>query len=459
MGSMSEHDWALDGLRVIVIGAGFGGLASAIALSKRGASVTVYESYPDMTKQGDVIMMGSNATVLLKRWGNVLPEIMKASSLPSHMNLITKEGKLILAQKLPSEFHGNPNVYTARGGAQAVFYEYAKSLGVDVVFGARVSEIYETADAAGIVANGVKHEADCIVAADGVHSKARGFVTGIPDRPKKSGFAVYRSWFPMSRLLENPLTKPLAESENPIFKIWISEDIHAICTTNPSLQRATCFVTHKANVKEDWNLPGNIDDMRRCVEGWDPQLLAAVNCIPEDCLIDYKLLWRDPVRKWISDGGRIALVGDAAHPHLPTSGTGGSQAIEDGTTIAVLLARTWANRDIPLAFRAFERLRYERTSLTQRMGWETRHVWHQTDWEAVAKNPELLSLPQPEWLNGCDAEKYAEDKFDAVISHLQKGTPFESTNVPPGHVHEDWTIDQMLAFEGKKVDKDFYKTR
>lgn len=93
------------------------------------------------------------------------------------------------------------------------------------------------------------------------------------------------------------------------------------------------------------------------------------------------------------------------------------------------------------------------------MGWETRHVWHQTDWEAVAVDPSILRLPQPAWLLGVDAREYAEENFNAVVAHLQHGTPFTSTNVPPGFVYEDWTIESMLAHEGNKVRTDFYKTR
>lgn len=93
------------------------------------------------------------------------------------------------------------------------------------------------------------------------------------------------------------------------------------------------------------------------------------------------------------------------------------------------------------------------------MGFETRHVWHQTDWEAVAKNPEFLRFPQPAWLNGIDAAEYASQRFGEIIAHLETGAPFTSTNVPEKHVHEDWTVDQMLAYEGKKVSADFYKTR
>jgi 2-polyprenyl-6-methoxyphenol hydroxylase-like FAD-dependent oxidoreductase len=81
-----------------------------------------------------------------------------------------------------------------------------------------------------------------------------------------------------------------------------------------------------------------------------------VERIPEKILIDYKLLWRDPTTKWVSDNGRMVLVGDAAHPHLATSGQGAAQAIEDGATLGAVLDRA-GKSNIPLALKAFEKLR------------------------------------------------------------------------------------------------------
>ncbi|KAI1618324.1 hypothetical protein EDD36DRAFT_449989 [Exophiala viscosa] len=415
---------SLSGLKVLIIGAGFGGLASAIELQVRGATVKVLELSPDMRKQGDVIMMGPNATMIMKKWGQCLPELLKGAAQPRHMVIANKEGK-----------------------------------GVEVVFDARVTDVTETEESATVTtADGQTYTGDVVIAADGVHSKARAVVVGVKDRPKKSGFAVYRSWFDFAALRQNPKTKFLADSEEALFQMWIDQDKHAIITTNPNLQKATCFVTHKdtADIKEDWNLPGDPADMLAMVEGWDPLLTEVIKQVPRDCLIDYKLLWRDPVRKWVSDHGRVALVGDAAHPHLSTSGTGGAQAIEDAATIAALLEKLGKGK-AALALRAYEKLRYERTSLTQRMGFETRHVWHQTDWEAVSKNPEVLKFPQPAWLNGIDAGDYATRRCEEVVAHLEGGAPFASTNIPDGFVHEDWTIEEMLAHEGKKGD--FYKTR
>jgi hypothetical protein len=68
-----------------------------------------------------------------------------------------------------------------------------------------------------------------------------------------------------------------------------------------------------------------------------------------------------------------------------------------------------------------------------------------------------LNQPQPRWLYGHDAADYAEVSYDAVSSHLEKGTPFTPKNVPDGYVHEDWTIGQMMAKEGVKAEPDFYK--
>lgn len=96
--------------------------------------------------------------------------------------------------------------------------------------------------------------------------------------------------------------------------------------------------------------------MLKVTEGWDPVIVAAMKAVPRDTLIDWKLLWRDPIRQWVSKTGRITLVGDAAHPHLPTSGQGAAQAFEDAATIGALVEHLGKDR-VPTAFRAFEKLR------------------------------------------------------------------------------------------------------
>lgn len=87
------------------------------------------------------------------------------------------------------------------------------------------------------------------------------------------------------------------------------------------------------------------------------------------------------------------------------------------------------------------------------MGWEARHKWHQTDWEAVKRNPEYLKMPQPLWLYCHDAEKYAYDRCDDAIKSISYDTPFKSTNLPDDYVHEEWTVEMMMALEHKQAEK------
>ena len=111
-------------------------------------------------------------------------------------------------------------------------------------------------------------------------------------------------------------------------------------------------------------------DAQRVLEGWDPVVQKILKATP-DRLIDWKLVYRDPLPTWISPKRRIALIGDAAHPFLPTSIQGASQAMEDGATIAVCLTRS-GKAHVQEAVAVFEALRYERVRAAQKTGEATR---------------------------------------------------------------------------------------
>lgn len=85
--------------------------------------------------------------------------------------------------------------------------------------------------------------------------------------------------------------------------------------------------------------------------------------------------------------------------------------------------------------------------LSQRNGFETRHRWHKTDWKEFKKDPNTINLPQPDWLYGHDAEKYAYERWDDVVRHVNYGQPLHSTNTYPGYIHEDWTVKGVMEME------------
>ncbi|KAM5347557.1 hypothetical protein ACJ41O_007381 [Fusarium nematophilum] len=437
----------------LIIGAGFAGLGTAIELKRKGFSVEVIEAAPQLSA------IGSSATRIIAKWGHALEGVEACSSRPKSMSIYNSAGELVYDSPIAESFDGFPILFSNRGGAQKCFYEHALDLGIAIHLNARVSEYFEDGDSAGVILDGQKLRADGVIACDGIHSYGRRYVTGVQQMPQTSGFAVYRSWFPLERLALDPATKHLAESKEEKLVTWIGRDTHTNLVVLPKPQGAVVFLTHKDDqdgTSESWSQKGNLRDMLQTVEGWDPICRAAVAAVPKETLVDWKLLWRDPLRRWVSEKGRVVLTGDAAHPHLPTSGTGGVQAIEDAATLAAVLD-VLGRKEIPLAFKVFEKLRYERTSLTQRMGWETRHRWHKTDWDAVKRNPSIMKMPQPAWIYGHDAEKYAYDRLQDAVDSVRKGAKFDSTNTPPGYVHEDWTVETMMGLERAEVEGNFYK--
>lgn len=112
----------------------------------------------------------------------------------------------------------------------------------------------------------------------------------------------------------------------------------------------------EADIDESWSFPGKLEDVYKVFEGWDPLCKTIVSKTPESHLVDWKLVYRDPLPTWISKAGRIALLGDSAHPFLPTSAQGATQAMEDGVTIAICLRRA-GKEDVPDAVRTYQRIR------------------------------------------------------------------------------------------------------
>lgn len=101
-----------------------------------------------------------------------------------------------------------------------------------------------------------------------------------------------------------------------------------------------------------------------------------------------------------------------------TSIQGASQAIEDGITLAAVLQQAGKDK-IPLAVRAWEKIRYQRVRRAQITGETTRDMWHKASENA---KDEAVHLPRPEWLLGFDAEKHAYDVYEQTAKEiLEKG--------------------------------------
>jgi len=124
---------------------------------------------------------------------------------------------------------------------------------------------------------------------------------------------------------------------------------------------------------------------------------------------------------WLSPRARIALIGDAAHPFLPTSVQGASQAMEDGATLAVCLELAAKRKDgVQTALRAYERIRYDRVLAAQKTGETTRDRWHKADFANIKKNPEAVKLRREKWLLDFDAERHAYEVYEKTVREVEE---------------------------------------
>lgn len=174
----------------------------------------------------------------------------------------------------------------------------------------------------------------------------------------------------------------------------------------------------EADVEESWSAPGYVEEAVKAVKDWAPIVHAIIRATPEERLVDWKLVFRDPLPTWISPKRRIALIGDAAHPFLPTSIQGASQSMEDGVTAAICLEL--AGKDnVPEAIRAYEKIRYPRVLATQRTGVTNRDNWHKADFDYVKKNPESVKLPRQDWVLNFDCSKHTYDVYAETVESLR----------------------------------------
>ena len=310
-------------------------------------------------------------------------------------------------------------------------YRHALARGIDVRLGQNVTDYFENDDEAGVVCNGERLTADCVLAAEGVKSRGRKIVLGFEDRPKASGYAVYRAWMSSDELAKNDRTKHMVLNGDT-HNGWIGEDKHFLAASIKNGKEFSWVLTHKdeANIDEDWSYPGKIEDVLANLETWDPTVHDIVKATPADALVDYKLVFRDPLPTFVSPKARTALIGDAAHPFLPTSIQGASQSMEDGVALAICLEKSGKNK-VQQAVRAYEAIRYERVHAAQRTGVTTREQWHKADWDAIRKNPNSLHLRREAWLLDFDQEAHTYEVFDEAVAKLNKKEKVKATEGLP----------------------------
>ncbi|KAK3388326.1 hypothetical protein B0T20DRAFT_365128 [Sordaria brevicollis] len=465
-------------LHILIVGAGFAGLSAAIECHRKGHRVTLFEkvsSIEDITRYGDIISFDPNGSRVFEKWifssdpspseggsgayegkGISVAERMEAlARQTTWLDLFHYQGEFVTRQGFEREKKWGRRINGHRGELHRLIWEFVESKkgkgGIEVRWGVRVLDYFEgEGDAtdqkggggyAGVViktedGKEEKVTGDVVLAAEGVRSRGRKLVLGLEsdEQPKSSGYAVYRAWFPSEDVVaKNPVTKHLVENGDQ-HQGFIGPDIHFLASSIKNGSEINWVFTHidDGNIEESWQFPGKPEEALTYLEGWCPVVRELVKATPPGRLIDYKLVYREPLPTFVSPKGRIALIGDAAHPFLPTSIQGASQSIEDGSVVAACLqlahhsnkyGQLAKEQMVPTALKAFEKLRYERVHKAQANGPKMRERWHKANWDGpdgVWNNPERIWLMREEWLLGFDSEADAYARWSEVVEEIRK---------------------------------------
>ncbi|RAH77173.1 FAD/NAD(P)-binding domain-containing protein [Aspergillus japonicus CBS 114.51] len=350
-----------------------------VVMGGKGHNVEVFEKYEGPKEiEGDSISIGSNGARVTAKWGDgAFHESIRPLEFQTNRAKVFDYTGYCYGT---FELHGynEGRGYTVnRGALVSAMHQYAQSLGIPITLGSEVTKYWETEDEAGIEVNGKKISADCVVCAEGIHSQGRLSITGQQMSLQETGYAASRGYLDAR-----------------------------VAARNPSLS---------------WILSEEQSGSEDCIYGWlGPGVHFGITTKKKD----NELFW------YCSHKRRMIVVGDAAHAALPSSGQGGTQAIEDAATLAIALDLA-GKKDVPLALSVTEKIRYQRAQIVQQGGLAVlQFVMNHVDFDALRQDPTMVKPPHPAWVLDHDCQEYALREFSKVAEAVRSGQEYVPHNIP-----------------------------
>ena len=348
----------------LVVGGGIGGLSAAFAMARKGLRIRVLERSATFGEVGAGIQIAPNCTRILHAYG-LLDEATRLGVLPERIVMKDAlDGAVLTSLNLAhmARRYGSPYMVIHRSDLHGLFLRACQDAGVDLRTSQHVVAYENTGDGARVrLADGAVHEAPLVVAADGLHSTARQQLVG--DAPVNSAYVAYRGAVPMEKVRENDV------SETDVV-VYIGPRCHFVqypLRAGEMFNQVAVFESPKARAgEEDWGTPDELDAAFAHTCG---NIRSGLPLMWRDRW--WRMFDRDPVMRWVY--GRVALLGDAAHPPLQYIAQGAIMAIEDGYVLAEHLA---GNGTADEALEAYEAVRPEhcRRVLTTSRAWGD--LWH-----------------------------------------------------------------------------------
>jgi 2-polyprenyl-6-methoxyphenol hydroxylase-like FAD-dependent oxidoreductase len=362
-------------MNIVILGAGIGGLTTAIALKKQGLPVVVYEAAPEIRAVGAGLVLAANAIKAFRKL-EIDQAVMAEGRLLDAFSIKDEKGKVITHTDslAASEKYGADNFTIHRANLHQVLMSFLSPEEVQTNKGCTGFERKE----GGLLlhfSDGSSSRADYLIGADGIHSAVRQqLVPG--SRARYAGYTCWRA------VIDNPSPDlhETTETWGPRGRFGIAPLAHG---------QLYWFACVQAPENDAHRRHYTVTDLLDQFGGYHDPIPTILEATKNEDLIWNDIADLAPLPRYAY--GNILLIGDAGHATTPNLGQGACQAVEDAVILAGEIEKAGS---LPAAFQAFEKKRLARThyviNQSRRLG-AVAQVQHK--WVGALRNTLIRLLP------------------------------------------------------------------
>jgi salicylate hydroxylase len=397
-------------LQLVIAGGGIGGLAAALATSRAGCNVRLLERAAAFSEVGAGVQLGPNVTRLLHAWG-LKDRLESVAAFSERLQVRSAEGgevlgELPLGQAMATRY-GAPYATVHRADLHGLLLEALTQHGdIKMHAGRALQSFSQSAEAVRLhTATGPDIECDALIGADGLWSTVRQQMLG-DGLPQRTGHLAYRAL-----IRQATLPSPLRTQD---VTVWLGRRMHVVQypVRGGDQLNVVAFVhgevPEEAGALINWDHSANRPDLLAALGGTCAGLRSLIEAIPGWRL--WVMYDRPPMHGAHQHAlGRVALLGDAAHPMRPYLAQGAGMAIEDAAELGNALAQAKAVAfDVPALLQRYALNRWQRNARVQARALRNGQVFHAEGvmrWGRDASikllGAKLLDMP---WLYGAVAK-------------------------------------------------------
>ncbi|KAL9621840.1 MAG: hypothetical protein Q9160_003813 [Pyrenula sp. 1 TL-2023] len=305
-------------LKILIIGGGIAGLATAIRLRHAGFRPTILEQAKEFQEAGAGIQIQPNAARILQKWG-LSNELARYAVTPQDILIRSwKSGKILSRQNLipfTQERYNAPFFVLHRADLHDILRQEAELLEVPITLGAGITGIDPEKPSVRLASN-ESVNADLILGCDGESSACRATIpNAINAQSRDSGDEACRIILKLSEVQQHPELQALVQDYS--INTWWGPHSHVVTYSLPQRDSFNIFL---ARVNPSKNTakgprPVSLSEVIAAFRGWNSPVQNLLE-LAGSCS-SWILQGSPPLESFVHHKGKAALVGDAAHPMLP----------------------------------------------------------------------------------------------------------------------------------------------